>query len=183
MSNRTDEHMVAAKRALRYLKGTLDLCVRYTKDSTLHGYADARHSDDLNNSRPVSGYLYLFVGGPVAWSSKKQLVVALSSCESEYIPLTYASQESPYLSDLLSELTFPQFSSVQMHEDNMGALQLSGTTASSSRTKHICTRCHFLRELVTSNKSSYLMSRQQISWRTFSPNTWTTRSLRPSWTR
>ena len=77
MSNRTDEHMVAAKRALRYLKGTLDLCVRYTKDSTLHGYADARHSDDLNNSRPVSGYLYKFAGGSVTWSSKKQPVVAL----------------------------------------------------------------------------------------------------------
>ena len=63
------------------------------------------------------------------------------SCESEYVAPAYASQELVYLSDLLSELTFPQFSSVQMHEDNMGALQLSGTTASSSRTKHICTRC------------------------------------------
>ena len=34
----------------------------------------------------------------------------------------------------------------------MGALELSGTTAFSSRTKHICTRYHFLRELVASNK-------------------------------
>ena len=32
-------------------------------------------------------------------------------------------------------------------------------------------------------RSSYLMSRQQISWRTFSPNSWTTRSWRPCWTR
>ena len=39
-----------------------------------------------------------------------------------------------------------------MYEDNMGALQLSGTTAFSSRTKHICTRYQFLRELVSSNK-------------------------------
>ena len=63
---------------------------------------------------------------------------------SEYITLAYASQEAVYLSDLLSELTFPQFSSVQMYEDNMGALQLS-------RTKHICTGYRFLRELVASN--------------------------------
>ena len=66
--------------------------------------------------------------------------------------LAYASQEAVHLSDLFSESTFPQFSSVQMYEDNMGALQLSGTTAFSSRTKHICTRYHFLRELVASNK-------------------------------
>ena len=32
-------------------------------------------------------------------------------------------------------------------------------------------------------RSSYLMSRQQISWRTFSPNSWIIRTLRPSWTR
>ena len=144
--------MVAAKRVLRYLKGTPDLFVRYSKDFTLHGYSDASHSDDPNNSRSVSGYLYMFAGGPVTWSSKKQPVVALSSCEPEYIALAYASQGAVYLSELLSELTFPQFSTVQMSEDNMGALQLSGTTAFSSRTKHICTRYHFLRELVASNK-------------------------------
>ena len=65
----------------------------------------------------------------MTWSSKKQPVVALSSCESEHIALAYARQEAVYLSDLFSELTFPQLSSVQMYEDKMGALQLSGTTA------------------------------------------------------
>ena len=105
--------MVPAKRVLRYLEGTPDLCVRY---------------------------------------SKKQPVVALSSCESEYIALAYGGQEAVYLSDLLSELTFPQFSSVHMYEDNMGAHELSGTTAFSSKPKHVCTRNHFLRELVASNK-------------------------------
>ena len=123
MGNPKDEHMVAAKRVLRYLKGTTDLCVRYSKDFTLHGYSDASHSDDPNNSRSVSGYLYMFAGGPVTWSSKKQQVVALSSCESEYIALAYASQEPVYLSALLSELTFTQFSPVQMY-DNMGACLL-----------------------------------------------------------
>ena len=94
----------------------------------------------------------------------------------------YASQEAVYLSDLLSELMFPQFSSVQMYEDNMGALQLSGTTtAFSSRNKHICTRYHFCPSWLHRTRSSYLISRQQISWRTFSPSSWTTRSLRPSW--
>ena len=126
---------------------------------------------------------YMFAGGPVTWSSKKQPVVALSSCESEYIALAYASQGAVYLSELLSELTFPQFSTVQMSEDNMGALQLSGTTAFSSRTKHICTRYHFCASWLHRTRSSYLMSRQHISWRTFSPNSWNTRSLKTFWTR
>ena len=33
MSNPKDEHMVAVKRVLRYLKGTPNLCVRYSKVS------------------------------------------------------------------------------------------------------------------------------------------------------
>ena len=48
-------------------------------------------------------------------------MVALSSCELEYIALEYASQEAVYLSDLLSELTFPQVSSVPMYEDKYGS--------------------------------------------------------------
>ena len=113
---------------LRYRKGTPDLCVRYSKDVTLHWHSDASHS------RSVPGYLYMFAGGPVTWSSKKQPMVALSSCESEYIALTHAGQEAVYLSELLSEWMFLQFSSVQMYEDNIGALQLTGTTTFSSRT-------------------------------------------------
>ena len=85
----------------------------------------------------VTCILRMFAGGPVTWSSKKQQVVALSSCESEYIAPAYASQEAVHLFALMSELTFPQFCPVQTCEDNMGALQLSGTTAFSPRTKHI----------------------------------------------
>ena len=82
VNNPWDEHMVATKRVLRYRTGTPDLCARYSKGLTLHGYSNASHSDDPNNSGFVSGYVTMFAGGPVTWSSKKQPVVALSSCES-----------------------------------------------------------------------------------------------------
>ena len=59
----------------------------------------------------------------MTWSSKKQPVVALSSCKSEYVTLACASQEAAYLSGLLSELTCPLFSSMQMYKDNMGAIR------------------------------------------------------------
>ena len=126
---------------------------------------------------------YMFEGGSVTWSSKKQPVVALSSCESGYITLAYASQEAVYLSDLLSELTFPQFSSVHMYEDNMGALQLSGSTPFSSRTKHIRTRYYFPRELVASKKiiDTHVKTTYQLAdiFAKFLDYP----SLRPSWTR
>ena len=102
------------------LKGTLDINQGNYVKAILQrfGFVDSR-----------SVYLYMFAGGPVTWSSKEQPVVTLLPYEYEHIALAYASQEAVYLSDLFSELTFPQLSSVQMYEDKMGALQLSGTTA------------------------------------------------------
>ncbi|XP_074337693.1 secreted RxLR effector protein 161-like [Apium graveolens] len=60
MSRPIKLHFLAAKRVLRYLKGTLD-----------YGDVDGRKS--------TSGYTFMMGGGGVAWSSKKQSVVALST--------------------------------------------------------------------------------------------------------
>ena len=113
MTNLKGKHMVPAKRVLRYLEGTPDLCVRY---------------------------------------SKKQPVVALSSCESEYIALASASQEAVYLSDLLSELTFPQFSSVQMYETTWELFSYHVLQYSRQGPNTLVRWYHCLRELVASNK-------------------------------
>ena len=86
----------------------------------------------------------------MTWSSKKQPVVALSSCKSEYVTLACASQEAAYLSGLLSELTCPLFSSMQMYKDNMGAIRYYSILV---KDQHVCTRFNFLRERVASNKN------------------------------
>ena len=109
MSNPRDDHVLAAKNVLQHFDRAPDLCVRYTKDFTPQRYSDVSHSDDPNNSRSVSGNLYMFAGGPVTWSLKKETVVALSSFELEYIALENASQEPVYLSDLMIELTSCRF--------------------------------------------------------------------------
>lgn len=62
------------------------------------------------------------------------------------------SQGARYLADFLHELTFAKFSSVQFQEDIVSARHLAGNAAFLTKTKHICTRYHFLRELVVANK-------------------------------
>ena len=117
MSNPSDEHMVAAKRVLRYLMGTPDLCVRYSKDFTRHWCSDASHRDDPIHSRRVSG---------ACTCLQEEPVVEFSSCESECIALAYSSWKAVHLSDSLSEFAFPQFLSAQIYEDNnMGGLAAS----------------------------------------------------------
>ena len=105
MGTKTDDHFMAVKRVLRYLKGAPGLCVKYSKNFSPHGCCDARHGDDPSISRSVSGYLHMFAGEPVAWTSNNKPVVALSSCESKRIALAYEGQETVYPPDLWSNLS------------------------------------------------------------------------------
>ena len=42
----------------------------------------------------------------ISWKSKKQSIVALSSCEAEYVALATATQEAKFLRHLLPDLLF-----------------------------------------------------------------------------
>lgn len=81
------EHWTAAKRVLRYLKGTRDLV--YGKDSkSIQGFVDADWRNCPEERRSYTGYLFKLFGNPISWDSRKQSTVALSSTEAEYMGLS-----------------------------------------------------------------------------------------------
>jgi hypothetical protein len=59
----------------------------------LIGYTDADWAGDQNERKFTSGYLYLFKGGPISWSLKRQPIIALLSTEAEYIAAVEAAKE------------------------------------------------------------------------------------------
>jgi len=82
--------LVAAKRILRYLKGTLNYGILFPHQKEkgelyLTTYSDSDWCGDKMERRSTSSYVFLLCGAPISWSSKKQYVVALSTCEAEYI--------------------------------------------------------------------------------------------------
>ena len=83
MKNPTELHLQVAKRVLRYLKGTTEYGIFYNKggDDELVAYTDSNHVGDLNDRKSTSGYVFLLSSGAVSWSSRKQLVISLSSTE------------------------------------------------------------------------------------------------------
>jgi hypothetical protein len=73
MASPTELHLQAAKRVLRYLKGTMDLRVFYRKESNgeLMAYTDSDYAGDVDDRKSTSGYVFLLSEGAVSWSSKK----------------------------------------------------------------------------------------------------------------
>lgn len=92
-SNPTEAHLTAAKRILRYLKGTADLALKYQKSENgmLIGYTDADWAGDVDDRHSMTGNLFLMAGRPVSWLSKKQAMVALSTSEAKYVALSAAT--------------------------------------------------------------------------------------------
>ena len=102
--NPMSKHIAAAKRVLRYLKGTIDYGITYGLEEGLRGYTDADWATNEETRRSVGAYVFILYGGAISWSSKLQLTVALSSCEAEYMAQTQASKEAIWLTKLLKEL-------------------------------------------------------------------------------
>ena len=67
------EHMVAAKRILRYVKGTLALCLIYEKGEV--GLKLVKYSDNyvkyLNDKKSKTGMAFFLGNNLICWFSKK----------------------------------------------------------------------------------------------------------------
>ena len=101
----TKHHWIAVKRILRYLKGTLNYGLFYSKDGSTEcvGFSDSDWGGDLDDRKSTSGYLFQISGAAVSWRSKKQTCVALSTAEAEYMALASAAQEAMWLRQLTTE--------------------------------------------------------------------------------
>lgn len=112
-------HWTAVKQVLWYLKGTTDYGITYRRKGEqcsgafygnfrLEGYTDTDWGSDPIDCKSILGYAFLISGGLVAWSSKKQAIIALSSTEAEYIAISYARRHTIWMQNLLADLTFTQ---------------------------------------------------------------------------
>jgi histone deacetylase 1/2 len=104
-SSPTEAHLTAVKRVFRYLKGTAQLRLQYQEtDVNVEGYSDADWASDSDDRRSTSGNVFVMSGGAISWTSKKQPTVAISTSESEYIALCFATQEAVWLRQLMKDL-------------------------------------------------------------------------------
>jgi len=134
-ANPSLQHVIAVNRILRYLAGTKDLGITYSKNSTnlsensFFGFADAafaNHDDHKSTS-----------GGAITWKSKKQTTIALSSTEAEYVALSEAAREACWLRSLYEEIGYSQKFPITIKGDNDGSIAMAKNPQFHSRSKHV----------------------------------------------
>jgi hypothetical protein len=96
----------------------------------------------------VTGYIVYFMGVPVAWRSRGQKSVVLSTTEAEYVSLSEVVKEIKFILQLLDSMEIYVEMPIQVKVDNVGAIFLANNKAVSDRTKHVDVRHHFVREYI-----------------------------------
>lgn len=87
MENPRELHLLAIKRILHYLKGTNNFGLFYQKggNKELTGYTDNGYTSDVEDRKCTFRYVFMMSMAAISWSSKKQLVVSLSTIEASFI--------------------------------------------------------------------------------------------------
>ena len=146
------EHMSALKRIFCYLCGTITLGITFRGTEDLHMYSDSNWASDTIDRHSITGYISYFGSAPISQSSWKQLTVALSTMEAEYMALAKATCEAIWLRKLSSELGIPTNSPTTIFIDNQSAMHFAENPVFYARSKHIDIRHHFVRERLASNE-------------------------------
>ncbi len=143
-------HWEAVKRVFCYLAGTKAFELTYgSEQQGLEGFTDA---DGMmqEHRHAISGYAFLFDGGTISWSSRKQEIVTLSTVEAEYVAAMHAAKEAIWLCKLLAKLFPYLLTPTPLHCNNQAALKLATDNNYHARTKHINLCFHFVHQIVAS---------------------------------
>ena len=144
--------MQASRHVLRYLLNKSNYSITYSGSNLAsHGYADANWGGDRNDRKSTTGYIFFVNNSAVSWTSYKQMTVALSTMEVEYMSLFDASREALDQLQLFNDIrTSTDITTI--FSDNQGALTIATNPTNHERAKHIDIRYYFIRNWLQNNR-------------------------------
>ncbi|CAI7752455.1 unnamed protein product [Closterium sp. NIES-54] len=119
----------------------------------LIGYVDADDVGDKQNRTSTGGYVFVYRGTGVSWSSSRIKCATLSSTESEYVGATDAGKEGRRLRFLLAE--FKQLDTGKptiLRVDNKSAIMVAEGLGLTGNLKHMERRYAWLQQMVRRGK-------------------------------
>jgi hypothetical protein len=148
-------HVTAAKRVIRYLKGTIDLKLTFKRGTSLECivFADADFAGEPEeNTLPMcslSGCIAYMKGiGPIFSSVNLEKTISLSTAEAEYKTIGRGGKIAMITRQFLNEIGFPQNLPTTIFNDNQAAIAISKKPYCTSATRHMKIKYHYIRELI-----------------------------------
>ncbi|UYV61670.1 hypothetical protein LAZ67_1005806 [Cordylochernes scorpioides] len=141
-------HMNGLKRILRYLKGTVNYELIYSRgDSSIVTYTDASW-DRTADARSYSGFVIEMGNNLLNWKSNKQRNVALSTAESELEALSEGIKELIWTRNIIGEMKIDLKDRITVYCDSQNAISMIKSKNMKASTKYLNRKCHFIRQIV-----------------------------------
>ena len=101
----------------------------------------------MEDSKSTSGYVFMMSGGAIAWSSRKQPIVTLSTIKAEFVAASTCACQAIWMRRILKKIGRSQIEGTKLMCDNSSTIKLSKNLVLHERSKPIRVRFHFLRDL------------------------------------
>ncbi|XP_071712220.1 secreted RxLR effector protein 161-like [Rutidosis leptorrhynchoides] len=140
-------HMLAAKKIMRYLTGTLSLGLWYPRKDgfELTAYSDSDYGGCKIYFRSTSGGCQFLGSRLVSWLCKKQTAVAQSTCEAEYIAAASCTSHVVWIQQQLRDYGL-HISNTSIFVDNTTAIVVTKNPVNHSKAKYIGIKYHFIKD-------------------------------------
>ncbi|GJW13087.1 retrovirus-related pol polyprotein from transposon TNT 1-94 [Tanacetum coccineum] len=127
----TEKHLKEVKRIFRYLTA----------------FSEADHAGCIDTRKSTSGGIQFLGDKLVSWMSKKQDCTAMSLANAEYVALSASCAQVLWMKTQLKDYGL-NYNKIPLYCDSQSAIAISCNPVQHSRTKHIHTRYHLIKEQV-----------------------------------
>jgi phage anti-repressor protein len=165
-ANPKKSYLTAVKHIIRYVNATVNYGICFSRETNLvlAGYSDGDWAGNADDRKSTSGGCFYVGTNLVAWMSRKQASISLSTVEAEYIAAGSCCTQLLWMKKLLCDYGFTQDTMV-IHCENTSTINISKNPVQHSQTKHINIRHHFNRDLVKSREVAlmFIPSENQLA--------------------
>ena len=168
MADPGPKHFTVLRRALKYLRGSRHLGLKFhaespeifdtlalellellPEDVILKAWCDASFGDDPDTKRSTQGFLAKLCGAAVGWFSQGQKSTSLSTAEAELIALADGLKEILYMREAMTFFGAPQLGPTTIYEDNAAVVATAHNPGKNhGKLKHVAVRTHRVQEEV-----------------------------------
>ena len=163
--NPTENEWNMVMRVFRYLNGTKTIGLRFLGlGDEIEGYSDSSLSD-CKDSITTCGYVIRLFGDTISYKTTKQSYVAISTCEAEYVAMSYACREMIAVYNSIILILDTSLMPLTLWCDNSAADKCTEKTGN-NRLKHmIDTQIGYFKDCLKHGfiRSRWVPSKEQIA--------------------